>query len=80
MKIDFRLDDKFCDKDELKSSWLDTKIPDDSVFFAGLFNVKKSKLLKKEFNMNKNQENGNSDDMKEASIFLKLKSHFRTIY
>lgn len=36
MKIDFRLDDKFCDKDELKSSWLDTKIPDDSVFFCRL--------------------------------------------
>lgn len=30
--------------------------------------------------MDKNQENGNSDDMKEASIFLKLKSLFRTIY
>ena len=41
MKIDFRLDDKFCDKDELNSSWLDTKIPDDSVFFCRLIQREK---------------------------------------
>ena len=45
--IDFGLQDKFCNSEELKQSWQNTKIPDEVIaFFSELFNIKKTTLLK----------------------------------
>ena len=47
LNIDFGLQDKFCDAEELKLAWRTTKIPDELlVFFSELFNINKTTLLK----------------------------------
>jgi hypothetical protein len=57
-KVDFKLNDKFCDGYELKKSWEQTQIPDVLLtFFAALFGIKKSRMLKIEMiNMMLNNE------------------------
>ena len=46
--VDFGLKDKFCDAEELKYAWRNTKVPDEFMtLFSELFNIKKTALLKK---------------------------------
>ena len=53
LNVDFGLQDKFCDVEELKHSWRATKIPDELlIFFAELFNIKKTTMLKEYYNRN----------------------------
>ena len=50
-QVDFKLQDRFCDAEELKQSWLNTKIPDELLtFFSELFEIKKTKLIEKYHN------------------------------
>ena len=47
LNINFNLGDKFCDSKELENSWHNTNIPHTIVsFFAELFNISKTHLLK----------------------------------
>ena len=47
MNHTFNLDDKFCDADDLKHSWYQTKIPDEIVgFFSTLFKILKMSILR----------------------------------
>ena len=40
-KVDFKLDDRFCDGNELKDSWRTTRMPDQLLtFFLALFGIK----------------------------------------
>jgi hypothetical protein len=42
MKVDFKLDDKFCDGYELKESWGNTQLPDQLLtLFASLFGIRR---------------------------------------
>ena len=51
LNVDFGLQDKFCDAEELKLAWRTTKIPDNILaFFSELFNIKKTMLLKDYYN------------------------------
>ena len=50
-QVDFKLQDRFCDAEELKQSWLNTKIPDELLtFFSELFDIKKTKLIEEYHN------------------------------
>ena len=45
--VDFGLKDKFCDAEELKYGWRNTKVTDEFLtFFSELFNIKKAALSK----------------------------------
>ena len=47
LDVDFGLDDKFCDADDLKDAWENTIMPSElSTFFSSLFNIPKHKLFK----------------------------------
>ena len=47
LKVNFGLQDSFCDKNDLKRSWEETTMPDCLMtFFGALFNIPKSKLFK----------------------------------
>ena len=49
--VDFGLQDKICDAEELKLAWRTAKIPDEvMVFFSEPFNIKKTMLLKDYYN------------------------------
>ena len=76
LNIDFGLQDKFCDAEELKLAWRTTKIPDELlVFFSELFNINKTTLLKDYYNedndIDKTQidENDSLKSMKIGSLF-----------
>ena len=46
--IEFSLQDKFCDAEELKISWENATIPDElATFFSSLFNISRGKLMHK---------------------------------
>lgn len=48
-KVNFNLDDSFCDGNELKDSWENTPIPDQLMtFFSALFGIKRSRLINNE--------------------------------
>ena len=50
LDVDFGLNDKFCDADELKDSWKNIQVPEVLLsFFATLFNIKKMSLAKYDF-------------------------------
>ena len=58
LQIDFGLQDKFCHAEELKFAWKNTKIPDELLtFFAELFNIKKTTLLKDYYEDTDDEEN-----------------------
>ena len=41
-QVDFKLQDRFCDAEKLKQSWLNTKIPDELLtFFSEFLTLKK---------------------------------------
>ena len=47
LKVDFGLEDKFCDAEELRHSWCTTRMLDELIsFFSVMFNIKKTTLLK----------------------------------
>ena len=46
LSFDFKLNEKFCDAEELKESWDNKSMPDEFLtFFAELFNIKKTSLI-----------------------------------
>ena len=46
LNVDFGLEDKFCDAQELRGSWSNTQIPDALLtFFASLFNINRTILM-----------------------------------
>ena len=50
-QVDCKLQDRFCDAEELKRSWLNTKMPDELLtFFSELFHIKKTKLIEEYHN------------------------------
>ena len=63
-KVDFKLDDKFCDGHDLKQSWETTAIPDQLLtYFFSLFEIKRSRMLKIEMiGMLPEDENAQSQD------------------
>ena len=64
MKVDFKISDKFCDGHELKESWETTQMPDQLLtFFASLFGIKRSRMLKIEMiNMTLDDNDDVADD------------------
>ena len=45
-QVDFKLDDRFCDAEELKASWQSTSLPDCLViFFSEVFNIPQIDLM-----------------------------------
>ena len=63
LKIDFGIDEKFCDSEELKTSWQTTRMPDDLItFLCELNNTNKSSFLHSYFSTevaNDNDEDEN---------------------
>ena len=46
LSVDFNLNNKFCDVEELRESWQTTKMPDEwMAFMCELFNIRKSTIL-----------------------------------
>ena len=81
-QVDFKLQDRFCDAEELKQSWLNTKIPDELLtFFSELFDIKKTKLIEEYHNETV------SDDVKNDAKndqfprkYSKIGSSFQILY
>ena len=77
-QVDFKLQDRFCDAEELKQSWLNTKIPDELLtFFSELFDIKKTKLIEEYHNETV------SDDAKNDQFpgkYPKIGSLFQIMY
>ena len=47
VKVDFKIGDKCCDGHDMKESWETTQMPDQLLtFFASLFGIKRSRMLK----------------------------------
>ena len=56
-KVDFKLEDTFCDGNELKESWESTQLPEQLLtFFSSLFGIKRSSMLKCEATNMKSDE------------------------
>ena len=61
--LDFGLDNKLCDSEELQQSWYKTNIPDELIsFFSVLFNVKKTTFLKHCVDADHKEEDCEDDD------------------
>ena len=46
LSVDFNLNNKFCDAEELRESWQTTKMPDEwMTFMCEIFNIRKSTFL-----------------------------------
>ena len=77
-QVDFKLQDRFSDAEELKQSWLNTKIPDELLtFFSELFDIKKTKLIEEYHNETV------SDDAKNDQFprkYSKIGSSFQILY
>ena len=65
LNLDFRLNDKFCDAEELKTSWRKTVMPDELItFLVTLFPVHEATLLPRYFNTDESadQDLAENDD------------------
>ena len=74
--VNFGQEDKFCDAEELMTSWKSTKMPDDLVpFFCQLTNANKTSFLHSYFNIDSLEEpNGNeTDDFVDENNRMKFK-------
>ena len=62
-QVDFKLADHFCDGNELKESWENTPIPEQVMtFFAALFGIRRSRMVKTEMLQMENDDSDNDDD------------------
>ena len=81
LNVDFGLQDKFCDAEELKHSWRTTKIPDELlIFFAELFNIKKTTLLKEYYNSNDEIEQESEQEQDDILKSMKIGSLFQVTF
>lgn len=81
LKVDFGLQDKFCDSENLETSWTGTKIPDALLtFFSSLFGVRKALLMQTEpclidEEQGEEEESGVAGNIRLHSIFQILYYH-----
>ena len=63
-RVDFQLDDTFCDGSELKHSWENTPIPDQMLtFFSALFGIRRSRMIKIEmFDVGRGERDDDDDE------------------
>ena len=89
LETDFELDDKFCDAQELQKSWTQMVIPDILVtFFASLFNVSKTKILKDEIKPqdfdclsdNDEDEEDDTEEVASSKLMMKINSLFQIMF
>ena len=79
--VDFGLDDKFCDAEDLKQSWRETAVPEAVLAFcATLFNIKKMSLISNDFNCRCFDESEESDTTDEEEMLIKMKSLFQILF
>ena len=75
--VDFKLDDKFCDENDLKTAWETASLPEPfAQFISELFNCDKKDLLGTETEFLLNDERSTKSRVKN----LRLKSSFQIIY
>ena len=78
------LDDKFCDTDDLKHSWYETKIPDELVgIFSTLFKIPKMSILRHYYENDDDLDNSDATDNNYDSIpfkIAKIGSVFQILY
>ena len=80
LNIDFGLQDKFCDAEELKLAWRTTKIPDELlVFFSEPFNINKITLLKDYYNEDDEIDKTQIDE-KDSLKSMKIGSLFQIMF
>lgn len=80
MKVDFGLDDRFCDVDDLKKSWKETTIPDEWLtFYSSLFRISKALLLRmKGMQMVDEDEDDDSDENEDTEGCDESKNKFKS--
>ena len=73
-KVDFKLDDKFCDASEIRDLWENTHMPDELLtFYSALFKIKRSRMFQikmldvGESVSNLNRFDGENDDAEQIS-------------
>ena len=84
MNHTFNLDDKFCDADDPKHSWYQTKIPGEIVeFFSTLFKIAKMWKLRHYYENDDDLGNSDAADNNYDSIpfeIAKIRSIFQILY
>ena len=87
--VNFELENSFCDAHQLKQSWKETKIPDVLLsFFAALFNVCSTKLMRNEITSDIDDcifedclvEEGNEEEGQDSLLMTRTKSLFQILY
>jgi len=75
--LDYKLNDSFCDREDLISSWKSTQIPETmAIFFSTLFNISKTKLLDTTPDLGDLQEHDDEEEVDGLSSSTKvLRSH-----
>ena len=88
LNVDFGLEDRFCDAQELKNSYSNTQIPDVLLtFLASLFNVNRTMLMKESleedeiclFDEDEEDYHENSNDQHKR-LNLKMKAIFQILF
>ena len=75
MTLEFGLENKFCDAQELENAWENTSIPDTVItFLAALFNIKRISFLQG------NHDHSNLDQLSEENVPIKLMSVIQIMY
>ena len=75
MTLEFGLENKFCDAQELEYAWENTSIPDTVItFLAALFNIKRISFLRG------NHDHSNLDQLSEENVPIKLMSVIQIMY
>ena len=80
--VDFGLENKFADAEELKYSWKSTRMPDEILlFFSTLFNIKKTELIKQYYSED-DVERESDDELTDKISFksAKIGSLFQIIH
>ena len=85
MEVDFGLNDRFCDAEELKHPWSTTRMPDELIsFFSTLFNIKKTTLLTLYHNGDNSEDDSTEEqelkDEKLSTKATKIGCLFQTIF
>ena len=89
LEVNFGLDDSFCDAQQLKQSWRETKIPSSLVtFFSALFNISSTKLMKSETSPeidndvldNPEDEDEDNTEISDSLLMTKAKSLFQILH
>ena len=89
LEVNFGLDDSFCDAQQLKQSWRETKIPSSLVtFFSALFNISSTKLMKSETSPeidndildNPEDEDEDDTEISDSLLMTKAKSLFQILH